>query len=155
SDPLDRGSVNLARALNGIAVEPKQFVITFNTILGEAFRQLSVAGHLRDGSTIDLTSRSRGTNYNSSDLNICNFGAADGAIFAGVSGVCSITVISNGFTDTSVGTVTTFSPTPLSFLDLDGPGNSVDVRGDYVFVAAGLAGLEIVSVANRNAPTKT
>jgi len=43
--------VNLARALQSIEVTPSAFVLTVNTILGQASRQLKVTGHLIDGKT--------------------------------------------------------------------------------------------------------
>ena len=152
SNPTDPTSVNLAAALNGITVAPAQFVMTFNTILGDVTRQLRVTGTLKDNTTIDLTSTNRGTNYTSSDLNICNFGATDGLIFAGDQGACTITVTVAGLTRTAAGEVHRFSPTALSSIDVGGSGNSVDVSGDHAYVAAGSAGLKIIDVGDPRAP---
>ncbi len=152
SDPLDPASSNLPAALSGIAVTPPVFTLTFNTIAGDVSVQLSVTGTLRDGATIDLTSPQRGTNYSSSDLTVCSFGAVPGRVFAGASGSCSVTATLASFSATAIGSVTTFAPTPLSSVDLGGPGNGVDVSGDYVYVAAGPAGLKVIDVINRAAP---
>jgi hypothetical protein len=152
SNPTDPTSFNLPAALNAVTVTPTQFVMTFNTILGDVTRQLRVTGTLKDNSTIDLTPTLRGTNYASSDLGVCNFGGTDGLVFAGDEGACTITVTVAGFTRTSAGEVHRFSPTPLSFVDLGGSGNGVDVSGDYAYVAAASAGLKIVTLGNRRTP---
>jgi hypothetical protein len=153
SNPLDATSFNLAQALTSIDVAPSTFVITLNTVLGEASRQLTVTGHLRDGTTIDLTSTAKRTNYAASDLTICNFGATPGQIFAGLDGTCTITVTNSGFSTSAIGTVRTFAPRALSFVTIPGSTNNVDVSGDFAYVAAGSAGLQVISIMNRNAPT--
>ena len=66
------------------------------------------AGDLLDGTRIDLTATSRGTNYDSSDLTICNFSADSGRVFAGMSGFCTITVTNAGFTARAA--VETYTP---------------------------------------------
>jgi hypothetical protein len=152
SDPRNPNSYNLAGALSGITVTPPFFTLTFNTIAGDVSLQLKVTGTLRDNTTIDLTSRQRGTTYASSDLTTCNFGAADGRIFAGLTGSCVITVTAGGFTKTANGTVHTFSPTPLSSLALGAQGNGVDVSGNFAYIAVNEVGLTVVDVTNRSAP---
>ena len=152
SNPLDASSYNLQAALSSITVTPSPFVLTFNTILGDVTRQLRVTGALIDGTTINLTSKQRGTNYSSSNLNVCNFGATDGLVFAGEQGNCSITVTLAGFMAVALGEVHRFAPTPLSSLDLGGSGDSVDVSGGFAYVAVSGVGLKVVDVTNRNAP---
>jgi hypothetical protein len=153
TNPLDSTSVNLARALQSIEVTPSAFVLTVNTILGQAFRQLKVTGHLIDGkTTVDLTSTAKGTHYTSSDLTVCNFGVSDGRVFAGRDGTCTITVTNSGFSASATGTVRTFAPIPLSFISIPGFANKVDVRGNFAYVAAGVAGLQVVDVTDRRAP---
>lgn len=152
SNPLDPASYNLPAALTSLAIVPGMFTLTFNTIAGDVSVQLRVTGTMRDGRTIDVTSTQRGTNYTSSDLTICSFGAAPGRVFAGVTGACTVQATLGTFNPTASGTVTTFAPTPRSSVALGGPGNGVDVAGDYVYVAAGGAGLKVVDVSNRNAP---
>src|SRR4029077_9013354 len=141
SNPLDASSYNLHAALSGITIAPNQFVLTFNTILGDVTRQLRVTGALIDGTTINLTSKQRGTNYVSSNLNVCNFGATDVLVFAGDQGTCSITASVAGFTATANGEVHRFAPRSLSSLDLGSQGNSIDVSGSYAFVAVNGVGL--------------
>src|SRR5262249_42721020 len=96
SDPTDPSSYNLAGALSSLSVDPSNLLLK-NTIAGQASRQLAVTGHLKDGTTLDLTSTGRGTSYLSSDLLICTVGPPDGHIFAGGDGVCTITITNAGF----------------------------------------------------------
>lgn len=152
SNPLDPTSFDLAQALTSLEVTPANFVLTVNTLIGEASRQLTVTGHLRDGTTIDLTTTARRTSYTSSNLTICNFGAPDGRVFSGADGACTITVTNSGFAAQAIGTVKTFAPTPLSFVSIPGFANNVAVSGNFAYVAAGAAGLQIVDVTDRRAP---
>jgi hypothetical protein len=148
SDPLDPNSFNLAAALQSIEVTPSSFRIVFNTILGEASRQLRVLGHLIDGSSLDITSKRYGTTYGSSDLQLANFGPEDGRIYAGQDGSATIRVGNNGFSATTQVTVETFAPQVLSFLRLSGFPNNVALSGDFAFIAAGVNGLFVVDVAD-------
>lgn len=154
SNPLNAGSYNLAQALSGIEITPSNFVLIYNTIIGDATRQLTVTGILRDGTRIDLTSSSRGTNIESSDLNIANFGTTDGLVYAGQNGVADITATNNGFSSIAHITVRAFSPTAVSYLDIPSPGdaNNVDVSGEYAYIAGGGGGLYIVDISNPDSP---
>jgi hypothetical protein len=152
SDPNDAASFNLARALRSLSASPDVFVLTVNLVLGDASRQLTVTGQLMDDTTIDLTSTARGTSYNSDDFSICNFGEPDGRVFGGIDGSCTVTVSNAGFSARVSGRVRTFAPTALSFVDIPGFANNVDVSGEYAYVAAGATGLQVVSVSNRQSP---
>ena len=153
SNPLDPNSFNLAQTLQSIQATPTHIVLNVNTIIGEASQQLTVTGRLIDGNSINLTSRSRGTNYNSSNLTVANFGAVDGLVFAGSDGAATITVSNNGFTAPPVQVnVSSFAPTALSFLSIPGFANNVDVSGNFAYVAAGSAGLQVVDVTDRRSP---
>jgi len=155
TDPLNPASFDLGKAVQSLEVKPGAFVLVVNTIIGQASKQLSVLGHLIDGkTTLDLTSTQRGTNYSSSNLSICNFGAPDGNVFAGSNGVCTITATNHGHSATTAGSVQSFSPTAVSFVAVPGFANSVDVSGDFAFVAAGASGLQVVNVSSdRTHPT--
>jgi 5-hydroxyisourate hydrolase-like protein (transthyretin family) len=145
--------VKLAAALSSIEVKPSTFVVDVNTLFGQGSQQLKVIGHLIDGkTTLDLTSTLEGTSYSSSDLTICNFGAPDGNIFAGANGSCRITITNSGFTAVASGVIETFSPGPLSWISIPGFANRVRVNGNYAYIAAGSAGLQIVDVSNHSAP---
>jgi hypothetical protein len=152
SNPLDPNSFNLAAALKSIKVTPTNFALVVNTIIGVATQQLTVTGTLIDGNSINLTSRSRGTNYNSSNLTVANFGAVDGLVFAGANGTATITVSNNGQTATAQVSVSSFSPTALSFVSIPGFANNVDISGNFAYVAAGSTGLQVVDVTDRRAP---
>lgn len=152
SDPNDANSYDLAQALQSFEVAPSSFVLTVNTIIGEASRQLAVTGHLKDSTTIDLTSTARGTQYSSTDLTIANFGSPDGMVFAGADGSAVITVSNNGFVAASSVTVRSSTPQTLGFVAIPGFANNVDVSGDYAYVAAGATGLQVVDVSDRRNP---
>ena len=150
SDPLDPNDFDLDAAVESIALAPSSFNLVFNTVFGEASIQLEVTGRLIDGSEIDLTAR--GTGYTSSDLAVCNFGLQPGQVFAGADGSCTVTASVAGQTADAAGSVSSFSPTPLSTLSLPGQAQSVDVVGDVAHVAVGSAGLALVDVSDRSAP---
>jgi hypothetical protein len=156
TNPLDPTSYDLNKAVQSLEIKPSTFALTVNSIVGEASVQLSVLGHLIDGkTTIDLTPTTpakRGTNYSSSDLSICNFGAPDGNVFASSNGSCTITATNNGHTATAQGTVASFSPTALSSVNIPGHANNVAVNGNFAYVAAGSTGLQIVDVSDRTNP---
>ena len=152
SDPTDPLSFNLAAALASVDVTPAVFVLTFNTLEGEASRQLAVTGDLIDGTTIDLTPTARGTNYTSDDLAVCNFGGNDGEVFAGIAGSCTVTVDAGGFEIDVLGIVRTFAPVTSGFVAIPGFANNVETVGDLAFVAAGAAGLQVVDVTDHALP---
>jgi hypothetical protein len=149
TDPLNPASFDLGKAVQSLEVKPGAFVLVVNTIVGQASKQLSVLGHLIDGkTTLDLTSTQRGTNYSSNNLSICNFGAPDGNVFAGSNGICTVTATNHGHSATTAGSVQSFSPTAVSFVTIPGFANSVDVSGNFAFVAAGASGLQVVNVSS-------
>jgi hypothetical protein len=153
SNPTNPSSFALDRALASLEVQPSSFTLAVNSVEGQASQQLTVTGHLIDGKTdIDLTSTQKGTSYSSSDLIICNFGAPDGNVFAGSPGPCTITISNSGFTATVAVQVTGFSPIPLSWLAIPGYANNVEVSGNYAYVAAGSAGLQVADVTDRSNP---
>jgi hypothetical protein len=150
TDPLNPASYNLNAALASIEVIPSSFRISLSSVVMLGSQQLLVLGRMKDGKTsLDLTSTQRwGTNYTSSDLTVCNFGAPDGNVFSGNAGSCTITVTVAGFSAVSQGTIVSFAPFMVSWLALPGFGNDVAIRGDYAYVAAGSAGLQVVDVSN-------
>ncbi|MBI2194879.1 MAG: Ig-like domain-containing protein [Planctomycetes bacterium] len=150
SDPTDPNSFNLRDALSRIEMTPSDFVLILNTVIGEASRQMKVTGFLRDGFTLDLTSRQ--TNYTSSDLTVVNFGVTRGEVFAGSEGLATVTAANNGHTDASNITVRIFAPTPRAFLAMPGFANSVEVAGQLAYVASGSAGLVVVDVSRPDRP---
>lgn len=154
SDPLDPTSFDLAEALETLTIGPGSFVLNTNTVFPqEAALQLTVEGVLIDGTTIDLTSTARGTEYSSSDLLVCNFGVEDGLVFAGDEGECSITATNSGFTATAEGLVQEFTPGPIASVSLPSYGNSVTVRNGWAFVAGGPGGLLVVDVREPRNPS--
>jgi hypothetical protein len=152
SNPLDPTSINLAQALQSITVTPNVFEIVVNTIVGEASRIVAVTGNLKDGTTIGLTARND-TSYVSSNLTIVSFGAVKGQFFGGNAGTATVTITNSGHSTTATVTVRNFAPQARAFLPLPGFANNVDVAGNYAYIAAGSAGLVVVDVTNRSAPS--
>jgi hypothetical protein len=152
SNPLDPASFNLAAALESIQAAPASFRIISNTALGGGSKQLRVTGLLIDGHNLDVTSRRYGTSYASSDLLIANFGPEDGRIYAGNDGTATITVSAGGHSAAASATVQTFSPQGISFLPIPGFANSVVVVDRYAYIAAGVAGLQVVDVSDLSHP---
>jgi hypothetical protein len=152
SNPLDRNSYDLSKAVSQFTVSPASFLLTVNSVAPNASQQLTVTGKLIDGKTmIDLTSTTRRTNYVSSNLSVCTFGSPDGRVFAGSDGACTITVTNSGFTATATATVSTFNPTELSAIAIAG-SVAVDVGGNFAYVAAGPNGLVVVDVTDKTNP---
>lgn len=154
SDPNDPNSVNLKDALKQINVMPTNFIINVNDIDPIAFQQLTVTGEFKLGGTINLTARSRGTDFATSNASVCNFGAEDGRVYGGSNGDCIITVKNSGFTATASGSVQKFTPKALSYVSIPVPGfaNNVDVSGNYAYIASGSTGLQVVDVSNKTVP---
>ncbi|QGZ42385.1 hypothetical protein IP92_04120 [Pseudoduganella flava] len=148
SDPTNAASVNFAQALREIRVTPGSFTLIVNSLTGSASVQLTVTGTMIDGVDINLTNTARQTTYASSNLASCNFGSPDGRVFASSAGTCEITVANNGHTAVVQGTVQDFAPGALSFVALPGFANGVAVGGDYAYIAAGSAGLHVVSLSS-------
>jgi len=151
TNPLDATSFDLAAALSAVEVAPKQFVLTVNTIVGEAALPLAVTGHLIDGTTLDLAAKAT---FTSSDATICTPSTPSGTIRAGANGICTITVAlpATTFATDVHGRVQTFAPTPVANLALPSFGNNLDVVGDLAYVAAGSTGLQVVDVSDRTNP---
>lgn len=146
-------TAKLAAALQSLSIAPANFVLAVNSLSSSASQQLSVTGLLIDGkTTLNLTSTQEGTNYTSSNLTICNFGPPDGTVFAGNTGTCTITASNSGFSASASATVIGFNPTALGSVTLPGFANEVAVNGNYAYVAAGSAGLQVVNVADRSNP---
>jgi hypothetical protein len=61
-------------------------------------------------------------------------------------------VANSGFTAQAAGTVESFSPVALSSIEIPGYANNVDVSGNFAYVAAGAAGLQVVSVSDPRNP---
>lgn len=152
SNPLDRNSYDLKAATASSLVNPPSFLLNTSALFPNASQLLNWKVTLIDGkTTLDLTSDPR-TSYSSSDLTICNFGAQKGRIFAGSPGACTITLSNSTLSVTASGTVQSFTPTALGFVDMPGFANGVSVQRNYAYVAAGAAGLQVVDVSNHAAP---
>jgi hypothetical protein len=152
SDPLDIHSFNLAAALSSITASPTSFRLIYNTVDGQSSRQLQAIGNLIDGRTIDMFRPLYQTAVLSSDLTVANFGAEPGRIYAGQNGTATVTVSNSGHAASATVTVQSFSPTALAYLPLSGYLNAVEVAGNYAYVAAGAAGLDVVDVSSLAAP---
>ncbi len=154
SNPLDSQSANLAPILAGLTVAPESFTLVFNTLFGEASRLVVVTATLIDGTVLDATAARYGTSYQSSDLTVASLGAEAGRVFAGADGTATITASIGAFAAASLVRVETFSPEPLSFIALPGSPNAVAVSEGHAYVACGSGGLQVVDVADPEAPQR-
>ncbi|MCK4494181.1 MAG: hypothetical protein KAU26_09005, partial [Methylococcales bacterium] len=152
SSPTDAKDTNFKAALKSIKASPENISLTFNAVNSEQSEQLSITGLLIDGSSINLTQKSTGTSYNSSDLKIASFSEVDGLVFAGQVGTAVISVENATHKTTVNVTIKTFNPVALSAITIPGYANNVDIAGDYAYVAAGSEGLQIVDVSDRENP---
>ena len=153
SNPLDKNSYNLKAATASSLVQPSPFVLTTSALFPIASLSLTWKVTLIDGkTTLDLTADSH-TSYGSSNLTVCNFGAEKGRIFAGSPGTCAISLTNSTLSTTALGAVESFTPiAETASLSIPGFANNVDVDGNFAYVAAGSAGLQIVDVQDRHNP---
>jgi 3D (Asp-Asp-Asp) domain-containing protein len=154
TDPLDPHSFNLALALASTSVDPAAFTLVFNTVYGEASRQLHATGTVIDGRTIDVFAPryQAQVSVGSSDLSVASFGVTPGRVYAGQSGTATVTVSAGGHAAISAVTVRSFAPQAASAVSIPGFANAVAVDGAYAYVAAGLGGLQVVDVSNLFSP---
>ncbi|WP_143870908.1 Ig-like domain-containing protein [Catenovulum sediminis] len=152
SSPNDSADADYQNAITAINVTPSNVVMTFNGIDSEVSTQLTVRATLLDGNTLDVTAKSSGTSYQSSDLSIVSFGLADGEIFGGTEGEATVTVSLFELTKQVPVTVESFQPAGISTLTFSGTAYDNDVQGDYVYIAAGGAGLHIVDASDKANP---
>ena len=122
TDPNDSSDFDFGLVLVNLDVEPISVGLIVNSVVSQATAQLIVTGTLTDGTTVDLTKKSTGTTYLSSDLLVVNFGIEDGKIFAGQDGSVNITVSNGGFNEIVPVTVSTFTPLALSRTNLPAGG---------------------------------
>jgi hypothetical protein len=152
TDPLDPKSYDLKKATATSAVTPSSFILATSALSDNVSVQLHWTVTLIDGrTTLDLTSDPR-TKYASSDLAICGLVPQKGIIIGGNTGSCAITISLSNLAETVNGTIKAFTPKALSSLAIPGFANSVKVSGNYAYVAAGSAGLQVVDVTDRSAP---
>lgn len=152
SDPSDANDANLALGLERLEVSPQFPVIVYKSLDAEGSAPLTVTGHLIDGTTLDLTARSRGTNYASSDLSIANFGVEDGLVYAGAPGNALITITNSGHSTSTRVTTIGFDPALVASLAMPGFAQDVLLDGQTLYVATRDAGVAIVDVSDRRNP---
>lgn len=152
TNPLNSASYDLKKAVGASTLKPLSFVLITSVLTPGVSVQLSWKVTLIDGKTVlDLTADPR-TAYSSSNLTSCDFGGQKGQVFAVSPGSCLITISNNTLSVVASGSVKAFTPTALSFLDMPGFANNVDVSGNYAYVAAGSAGLQVVDVSDHSNP---
>jgi len=152
SAPDDNSSSNYQDAIVAISATPASVVMTFNGIDSEVSTQLAITATIVDGSQLDITDKSNGTSYSSSDLSIVSFGLNDGEIFGGAEGQANVTVGIYDLTLEVPVTVESFQPVGISSLSFTGTGYDTDVQGDNVYIAAGSGGLHIVDTSVKETP---
>ena len=145
TDPTNPKSFDFAKALTGLVVKPAKLHLVYNTLVGEASIKVAVTGLVIDGTGIDLTAHPL-TTWGSKDLAVASFGEEKGRVFAGTAGETDVVVANSGHTATLPVTVSTFSPKPFAAVPIPGCANDVALAGDRAYVAAGAAGLQVVTV---------
>lgn len=151
SDPTRATSYNLRAATASLRLSPAAFELRIDSLFGAASttQQLQTTAVLRDGVEIDVTSPTWGTAYGSSSSN-CRVDP-DGVAVPVSGGICPVRAMVGTVPGTATATVLG-SPGVVGAIDLPGFANSVAVRGDYAYIAAGPAGLVVVDVADRRRP---
>lgn len=153
TDPNDASDFDFEAAIVAIRSVPSSVSMTFNSIDSEVSTQLTIMATLVDGSSLDVTSSSFGTEYTSSDLTIVSFGTTDGEVFGGDVGEAEVTVTLYDLEITIAVTVETFQPVGRSALTISGNATDSDVQGDWVYIAAGSAGVHVVDVSDKDNPS--
>ncbi|KMT65209.1 Ig-like domain-containing protein [Catenovulum maritimum] len=152
SSPNDSADADYENAVSAISVSPASVVMTFNGIDSEVSTQLTVTATLIDNTTLDVTAKSNGTNYQSSDLATVSFGLTDGQIFGSAEGNAIVTVSLFELSAEVPVTVESFQPAGISSLSFSGTAYDNDVQGNYVYIAAGGSGLHIVDTSDKQNP---
>ncbi len=148
SDPSNTPPVGVT--LVSIQVTPNPAGLIINAFLGQQPVQLTVTGLLSDASTVDLTSAPT-TVYESSDPSVAIVSSV--GLVGGIStGTATINVVNGARTAQATVNVVPFSPSMMSFIQLAGEANNVDVSGDFAYAAVGSAGIQIVNVSDPRAP---
>lgn len=155
TDPNDADSTDFESAIVAIRSTPSSISMTFNSIDSEVSTQLAIIATLVDGSSLDVTSASFGTEYASSDLTVVSFGIVDGEVFGGSVGTAEVTVTLYDLEIKVSVVVDSFQPVGISSLTFTGSGTDTDVLGDYVYIAAGSGGVHIVDVSDKENPSIT
>ncbi len=151
TNPLDPKSYDLKKATATSVVAPPAFTLTTGIGNAQLSVQLDWKVTLIDGkTTLDLTNDPR-TQFTSSDLNVCSFGQQPGLIFSGNAGTCTITITQNTLSVPVQGTVSSFTPTEVSTLNVPG-AVAVDIGGTFAYVATGTNGFSVVDVNDRTKP---
>lgn len=151
TNPTDRNSYDLKKATATSTVTPPSITLRTSVANPVVSVQLNWKVTLIDGKTVlDLTADPR-TNYTSSDLNVCSFGGQPLLVFSVGPGTCVVTLSQNTLSVPVPGTVSGFSPTEISTLNVPG-AVAVDVAGTSAYIATGTGGVTVVDVTDRTQP---
>lgn len=150
-DPLDPNSTPPPNTtIVSLQVTPNPFVLIVNTIFGTTPVQLTVTGITNTGTIVNLTNDPN-TVYQSLIQAVAVVGST-GSVFGISNGSTTIRVQNGTLTADASANVVTFTPGGLSALPIPGYANNVDVAGNYAYVAAGAAGLQVVNISDRTSP---
>jgi hypothetical protein len=150
-NPLDAGNTPPPNtAITTLQVSPNPLALSVNSVFGSTPAQLTVTGITNTGTSVDLTHNAN-TVYQSLDQSIAAV-SATGEAFGISVGSTTIQVQNGGLTASTAVNVGTFDPSAVSVVQIPGYANNVDVAGNYAYVAAGSAGLQIVDITNRSNP---
>ncbi len=149
--PNDSSSVDYASVIEpgSFLVAPSPLSFTKNGLGVEVSQQLTAAATMLDGRRLDLSSASRGTEYDSSDVLIALV-EPDGLVVAGNDGTTEITVTNGSLSAVVPVAVGTFQPRRAGAAKhgLNGVGWDVSVAGDMAYVAVDAAGVQVFDVTD-------
>lgn len=152
-DPLDANSTPPPdTALVSLQISPNPLGLVVNPIFGSTPLQLTVTGVTNTGTSVNLTNDAN-TVYLSLDPSIAAV-SSTGSVFGINAGTTTIRVRNGNLTANASANVANFSPVGVSSVQIPGFANNVDVVGNYAFIAAGSAGLQIVDVTDRDDPQR-
>jgi hypothetical protein len=139
-----------AGTLVSIQISPARLSLSVNSLLGQEPVRLRVTGLMSNTTTTDLT-ESPDTVYQSLDETVA---LVDGlGNVAGLSEGSTFIKVTNGaITAQAPVSVSSFNPGGVSSVSLPGTAYAVAVSGDYAYVAAGSAGLQIVDMSDKQSP---
>ncbi|MBI4752156.1 MAG: Ig-like domain-containing protein, partial [Acidobacteria bacterium] len=136
--------------LVSLAVTPRSIGLTIGTIIPQELVQLSVIGTFDTGETLDLTANPA-TSFQSLNPSVAAVDTA-GKIAGVAPGSTTIRVRNATLASDTLVAVTNFTESLVGNIRIPGSANNVEAKNQLAFVAAGVAGLQIVDARQPASP---